>query len=228
MKKTVVFRVFISLLITFTLLTGPFSGMPGVSADHTPDPSSVTIAGSLQSELGCPGDWQPECALTFLTAEANDDVWQGVFSVPPGSWEYKAALNGTWDENYGLNAQPGGANIPLSLAADSSVKFFYDHKSHWITDNVNSVIASVPGSFQSELGCSADWAPDCLRSWLGPRRRWHFTSPPAPSTTLWEWWPQQGWMKMGLGGVLNGFIPSVGDNQTMTFHYDPVPISTSS
>ena len=31
-------------------------------------------------------------------------------------WEYKAALNGGWDENYGLNAVRGGANIPLSLA----------------------------------------------------------------------------------------------------------------
>jgi len=30
-----------------------------VLADHTPDPVNVTIAGSLQSELGCPGDWEP-------------------------------------------------------------------------------------------------------------------------------------------------------------------------
>ena len=24
----------------------------------------------------------------------------------------------------------------------------------------------APGSFQSELGCSGDWDPSCLRSWL--------------------------------------------------------------
>jgi hypothetical protein len=24
-------------------------------------PTSVTIAGSLQSEAGCPGDWDPAC-----------------------------------------------------------------------------------------------------------------------------------------------------------------------
>ena len=35
-------------------------------ADHTPDPDAVTVAGSLQSELGCPGDWQPDCAATHL------------------------------------------------------------------------------------------------------------------------------------------------------------------
>jgi hypothetical protein len=29
------------------------------AADHTPLPDTVTLVGSLQSELGCPGDWQP-------------------------------------------------------------------------------------------------------------------------------------------------------------------------
>ena len=28
------------------------------------------------------------------------------------------------------------------------------------------MIATAPGSFQSELGCPGDWQPDCLRSWL--------------------------------------------------------------
>src|SRR6266702_2090919 len=129
-------------------------------------PTSVAIAGSFQSELGCPGDWQPDCAATHLTYDANDDVWQGTFTIPAGNWEYKAPLNNSWDENYGLHAQAGGANVPLNLTAPTSVKFYYDNKSHWVTDNHNSVIAVVPGSFQSELGCSSDWDPGCLRSWL--------------------------------------------------------------
>jgi glucan 1,4-alpha-glucosidase len=140
--------------------------LPAATASHTPNPSFVTIAGSLQSELGCPGDWQPECATTHLTYDASDDVWHGSFSIPMGSFEYKAALNDSWDENYGLHGQTGGANIPLDLPAGGSVKFYYDHKSHWITDNRGSVIAVAPGSFQSELGCPSDWDPGCLRSWL--------------------------------------------------------------
>ncbi len=135
-------------------------------AEHTPDPSSVTVAGSLQTELGCPGDWQPDCAATHLDYDTEDDVWQGVFNVPAGMWEYKAPLNDSWDENYGLGAVRDGPNIPLNLAADTEVKFYYDHKTHWITDNVNSVIATAPGSFQDELGCSGDWQPWCLQSWL--------------------------------------------------------------
>ena len=135
-------------------------------AAHTPAPSSVTIAGSLQDELGCPGDWQPDCADTHLGFDGDDDVWQGLFNVPAGSWDYKAPLNDSWDENYGQNAQPGGANILLNLGAATDVKFYYDHKTHWVTDNINTVIATVPGSFQSNLGCPGDWQPDCLRSWL--------------------------------------------------------------
>src|SRR5512144_2739645 len=85
-------------------------------ASHTPNPTTVTLAGSLQNELGCGGDWDPGCSATYLTYDANDDVWQGTFNVPAGGYEYKAALNNSWNENYGLHAVPGGANIPLSLA----------------------------------------------------------------------------------------------------------------
>ena len=140
--------------------------LPAANASATPDPLSVTVAGSLQSEAGCAGDWDPACAATHLVYDSADDVWQGTFSLPAGSYEYKAALNDSWTENYGLHAQLNGANIPLNLASDASVKFYYDHKSHWATDNHSSVIAVAPGSFQSELGCPGDWDPTCLRSWL--------------------------------------------------------------
>lgn len=128
--------------------------------------TSVTIAGSLQTEIGCAGDWDPSCGASGLAYDANDDVWQGSFAIPAGNWEYKAALDGSWNENYGPNATPNGVNIPLNLAAGTTVKFYFDDKSNWITDGVNSLIAVAAGSFQSELGCAGDWDPSCLRSWL--------------------------------------------------------------
>ncbi|MCP4429209.1 MAG: alpha-amylase [Chloroflexi bacterium] len=127
---------------------------------------SVALVGSLQTEIGCAGDWDPACAASELHFDAEDDVWQAVWNVPAGNYEFKVALNDTWDESYGANAQPGGANIPLNLGAAVDVKFYYDHKSHWITDSVNSTIATVAGSFQSQLGCAGDWQPWCLRSWM--------------------------------------------------------------
>ncbi|MCP4200736.1 MAG: pullulanase-type alpha-1,6-glucosidase [bacterium] len=161
-----------SMFVTASLAVTPLLlilslviGAPAV-ASHTPDPASVTVAGDLQEELGCPGDWQPDCAATHLGYDAEDDVWQGVFNVPAGMWLYKAPLNDSWTENYGAGGVFDGPNISLDLGAATDVKFYYSHESHWITDNVNSVIATAPGSFQDELGCSGDWQPWCLRSWL--------------------------------------------------------------
>jgi glycosidase len=147
-----------------TLLAQVISPSPAL-ANHTTDPATVALVGDLQSELGCGGDWDPACSATYLAYDSSDEVWQGTFTPPSGSYEYKAALNNGWDENYGANAAAGGANISLN-ADGNPIKFYYDHKSHWITSNKNSVIAVAPGSFQSELGCPSDWSPDCLRSWL--------------------------------------------------------------
>ena len=222
-KYTGLFPLVVALLLAVL-------GVRTVLADHTPNPTSVTIAGSLQSELGCPGDWQPDCTNTYLSYDDFDDVWQDSFTIPAGSYEYKTALNNSWDENYGLNASPGGSNIPLNLAAETSVKFFYDHKSHWITDNQNSIIATVPGSFQSELGCSGDWQPDCLRSWLQDSDgdglySFETTSLPAGSyegkVTINETWDEN----YGAGGVPGGAnIPFTvpADGTLVRFSYDPV------
>jgi len=130
------------------------------------EPSSVTLVGSLQNELGCSGDWQADCAATGLYFDGSDGVWQRSLFVPAGVFEYKVALDGSFAENYGANAQPNGPNLPLDLAALQSVKFYYDDATHWVTDSLGGRIVVAPGSYQSELGCPGDWQPDCLRSWL--------------------------------------------------------------
>src|SRR5687767_5044378 len=106
-RRAVAAGLAVSLVLTWVASVG----LTRAEAADTPAPSSVTVAGSLQSELGCSGDWQPECTATQLAFDAEDGVWQGTFVVPAGSWEYKAPLNGNWDENYGLNATRNGPNI---------------------------------------------------------------------------------------------------------------------
>lgn len=138
----------------------------GVVVPLDPQPISVTVVGDLQSEAGCPGDWQPECATTQMDLDDADKIWQKTLSIPAGNWQFKAALNGAWAENYGANAAAGGSNISLSLAEPKDVKFYYSHKTHWITSNATSVIATAVGNFQALLGCPGDWQPDCLRTWL--------------------------------------------------------------
>jgi glycosidase len=153
-----------AVLAALALVSAVMVPITATSASAATD--SVTIAGSMQSEVGCPGDWAPDCATTHLTQDATDGIWQGTFTLPAGSFEYKAAINDSWDVNYGANAQLDGPNIAVAPSDSTAVKFYYDDKTHWVTDSLGSVIATAAGSFQSELGCSGDWQPDCLRSWL--------------------------------------------------------------
>jgi hypothetical protein len=185
--------------------------------------SSVTVAGSLQSELGCAGDWDPACATTHLSYDSSDDVWQNLFSIPAGNWEYKAALDDSWTINYGVNATLNGANISLGLASTAAVKFYYDDKTHWITDNENSIIAVAAGSFQSELGATGDWDPANLRSWLqdpdGDGIYSFSAILPAGNyetkVALYESWDEN----YGEGGVANGanILFSVPSSGLMTY-----------
>src|SRR5688500_4978547 len=138
------------------------------TAQSQNSPTTVGIPGSYQPAAGCAAEWDPACPATQLRYDTNSDIWRATFSLSAaGAFEYKVALNGTWDVNYGLNAIQNGPNLPLTTSgAPQNVSFFYDHKTHWVTDNVSSIIATVPGSFQSEIGCSGDWDPACFRSWL--------------------------------------------------------------
>ncbi len=214
-------------LLLASLLPIAHAAAPAALAANTPDPTSVTVAGDLQSELGCGGDWDPGCAATHLTYDATDDAWQGTWTLPAGSWQYKAALNDAWDENYGDHATAGGANVNLGLGASQPVKFYYSHQTHWITDNVNSVIATAAGSFQSELGCPGDWDPGCLRSWLQDpdgdgTYAFSTTSIPAGSyeakVALNEGWD----VNYGDGGVAGGanIAFTVPAHATVTFSYN--------
>jgi len=140
------------------------AGMPPPAVGTPPD--LVVVPGTIQSVLGCAGDWEPDCEATALAFDEDNQVWQGTFSLPAGEYEYKVALNGNWDTNFGLDAQPGGENIPLALDEDADVTFYFSTQTGWIADDVNNIIATAPGSYQDEIGCPAEWSPDCLRSWL--------------------------------------------------------------
>ncbi len=140
-------------------------GDPGGGGPVT-QPGAVSVPGSQNQEMGCPGDWQPDCAEAQLSLDAEDLVWKRTTSLPAGDYEFKAAIDGSWDENYGAGGAPNGPNVPLSLTEQREVTFYYDHGTHWVTSDANGPIVTAAGDFQSELGCPGDWSPDCLRSWL--------------------------------------------------------------
>ena len=144
--------------------------------DNVTQPANVSVPGDLNSEMGCldpamkPLDWAPDCNQAQL-AKRSDDIWSGTYTLPAGEYSYKAAINKSWDENYGAKAVKNGGNIAVTVPAATPVTFYYDHRTHWATSDVQGPIVTAAGSFQSELGCtgggdSGDWLPGCLRSWL--------------------------------------------------------------
>lgn len=192
-----------------------------------PQPDAVSVPGSHNSEMGCTGDWQPDCASAALALDQNDGVWKGAYpSLPPGDYEYKAALNGSWDENYGAGGVAGGANIPYTTTGEP-VSFYYEQARRYVTSDAEGPIMTLAGSFQSELGCGSDWSPECMRGWL--------VDPDGDGTATWS--TQQipagsyevkvahglSWAESyGAGGVRDGanIAFTVPDGSVVRFSYD--------
>ncbi len=106
-----------------------------VVAEPEPLYSFVTLAGNLQSELGCTGgdsggDWLADCALTDLAFDTTDGLWHGTFELPEGSYEWKIATGHNWNNpNFGANG--GGTNLTLSVPAGGGTYVFtFDQISH--------------------------------------------------------------------------------------------------
>ena len=122
-------RADLPVLSAALLAAGLLPGAPAY-ADHTDPPSTVTLVGSLQDELGCAEDWAPACGATRLE-HRDDGTWSGTFSVPAGTHEIKIALDGGWEESYG--ADGGDANIPVVLSHEAALEVAYDHGSHRVS-----------------------------------------------------------------------------------------------
>lgn len=144
-----------------------------VAADSEPTPAAaattaaaddapplVTIPGSHGAALGCDNDWLADCAQSALTLR-SDGVYEGTFELPAGTYEYKVAVGGTWDVNYGANGVPGGDNATYTHAG-GPISFFYDPRTNVFSNTAEGPVITLPGSLQQALGCDADWQLDCL------------------------------------------------------------------
>ncbi|NYD56166.1 glycosidase [Nocardioides marinisabuli] len=101
------------------------------TAAPQPQRDGVTLAGSLQDELGCPEDWQPACAATHLAFDETDGRWHATFDLPEGEYQWKIAVNDSWEENYGAGGAAGGDNLVLRVpAGGASYTFTWDQVTH--------------------------------------------------------------------------------------------------
>lgn len=132
----------IGMSLAFGLLASPYA-MP---ADMMPSyisasvaeaaaavgPSDVVLVGTVQSKFGAGADWAPGDGTTIMK-DVGNGKYQYTGKLPKGNYEYKIAVGGSWDENYGANGAANGANMKLKLTKDTDVTFTYDSATHKTT-----------------------------------------------------------------------------------------------
>ncbi|MGG5259580.1 alpha-amylase family glycosyl hydrolase [Phycicoccus avicenniae] len=136
----------------------------GVVLGPITQPDAVSVPGSHGSEIGCGADWDPPCEDIQLALD-DDQVWKGTFSPQAGQYAFKAAVNRSWDENYGSGAKRNGSDIAYTTDG-GPVSFYFDYRTKWVTNTELDPVLVATGDFQSELGCPTDGDASCMRSWL--------------------------------------------------------------
>lgn len=64
-------------------------------------------------------------------------------NVPPANYQYKIAVGGSWDENYGMYGNPSGDNINLSVYGTQDVTVYYSDITHLSVTSLNYTFADV-------------------------------------------------------------------------------------
>ncbi|WP_124727262.1 alpha amylase N-terminal ig-like domain-containing protein [Staphylospora marina] len=126
------------------------------------DGRTITLVGNLQDELGGEEEWNPADPATVMTPK-GDGKYELRASLPAGTYEYKIAVNGSWDENYGIGGEAGGANYKLILEWPSEVTFAYNDNTRIVTVHVPLPDERKPrivGDLQPDIGAGRDWSPE--------------------------------------------------------------------
>ncbi|WP_413249796.1 alpha-amylase family glycosyl hydrolase [Sinomonas flava] len=198
-------------------------------AEHAAQPSAVAVPGTLNTAMGCVADWDPACSQAQLAFDSAQGVWRGTYTLPAGSYSYKAALNRSWDVNYGVGGAVNGPNIGLDHPG-GTVTFSYNDSTHLVTAGwpvTQPASVNFPGTYQHLAGCAGDWDPACpatSAAWDPRSQGWilRAASLPAGSYSFkaalngsWD-------LNYGVGGALNG--PNIGFDHpggAIAFRYDP-------
>ncbi|MBD8078264.1 pullulanase-type alpha-1,6-glucosidase [Cellulosimicrobium arenosum] len=122
----------------------------------------VTVAGSFQDQVGCPGTWAPDCLASWLKDPDGDGTYTwSTDALSAGAYEGKVAHGTSWAENYGVGGAPDGANYQFSVGDGETVTFTYDIETHVLEIGVEN--PPLPGAGLQ----AAHWVRDGLLAWPG-------------------------------------------------------------
>lgn len=104
----------------------PAAAQAGTTPPPLPAPTQVAIAGSFQTALGCPADFDPTCPATTLT-DTGGGTWSGVLAIPAGTYSFYVVATSDQQRFLGEGGIPDGPEIPLDVPDGAAgVYFSYD------------------------------------------------------------------------------------------------------
>jgi len=116
---------------------------------------TAALAGTIKTAEAPDGiGWTPENPETEMEY-LGGGIFRYTAEVLAGVYEYKVALNDTWDVSF---PEP---NKELAVDKDQTVTFYYNHNTKTVKDTINDTITTVAlvGTIQTALGGPADWDP---------------------------------------------------------------------
>lgn len=87
--------------------------------------------------------WNPAKESETMTYKGNGIYTLTVKDVGAASYQYKIAIGGNWDENYGADGVEHGGNIDLSVTETQDVTFTYNDVSHMVVNSVDYIFAKI-------------------------------------------------------------------------------------
>ena len=126
---------------------------------NTATAQMVTLPGSFQKSLGCTDNWKPECLAPLLEPAGEGTYTYATTALPEGNYEFKVAIGGSDNENYGQDGAVGGANYQFATKANKLVTFTYDSATHKV--DIASADAPVAGAGEQR----AYWVTSDILAW---------------------------------------------------------------
>ena len=111
---------------------------------NTATDQTVTLPGTFQKSLGCSENWQAQCLAPLLEPVGDGTYTYSTTALPEGDYEFKVAIGGSDNENYGQDGAVGGTNYQFATKANKLVTFTYDSSTHKVA--IASADAPVAGN----------------------------------------------------------------------------------
>lgn len=126
---------------------------------NTATDQTVTLPGTFQKALGCSDNWQAQCLAPLLEPTGDGTYTYSTTALPEGGYEFKVAIGGSDNENYGQDGTVGGANYQFATKANKLVTFTYDSSTHKVA--IASADAPVAGNGEQR----AYWVTSNILAW---------------------------------------------------------------